>query len=368
MWARIFALTIKEFLTVMRDPKSRLMIILPPIIQLLIFSYAATFDLNNIAYAVYNEDPGFASRELLSHFDGTPTFYLKKNITNNAEIAPFINNRDGLLVIRIDQQFTRNLLAHRPGQVQVIVDGRNSNTATIALNYVNAIISNFSGEWAKKYHWQAPPAQLITQAWFNPNLLSQWFIVPGIVATLMLIITLIVTGLSVAREREQGTFDQLLVTPLNPFEILIGKSIPGVVIGFCEGLFIALVAVFWFHIPFTGNILTLAFAMLLYLLSAIGVGLMISSLAVTQQQGLLGVFLFLVPSVILSGFATPIANMPPIVQDLTLINPLRYFLIIVRGIFLQGDGFFNLLPVLWPLALIAFVSMSAAAWLFRHRV
>lgn len=368
MLARVWALVIKEFLAILRDKKSRFVLVGPPLIQLLVFGYAATFDLNHIPYAVYNQDSGFASRELLGYFQGSPAFRRVATITREEQIAPLIDNEKVLLVIQIGPRFTEDLLRHRPAPVQILIDGRNSNTATLALNYVNTVLLRFDQRWADDYHWGSPPAQLLVRAWFNPNLLSRWFIVPGIVALLMLVVTLLVTGLSVAREREQGTFDQLLVTPMTPAEILLGKALPGILIGASEGGFIALVAVFWFGVPFVGSILALALGMLLFLLAAVGIGLMISSLAVTQQQGLLGAFLFLVPAIILSGFATPIANMPEFVQDLTLANPMRYFLVVVRGVFLQGDTLSDLWSQYLPMAIIAAMSMLCAAWLFRHRM
>lgn len=368
MLARIWALVIKEFLALLRDKTSRFVLIGPPIIQLVVFGYAATFDLNHITYAVYNEDPGFASRELLGRFTGSQAFQQVATIQNEGQIAPLIDQEKALLVLHIGPHFTRDLLLHHPAQVQVIIDGRNSNTATLALNYVNSVLIAFDQHWAAEHGWGKPPAQLDIRAWFNPNLLSRWFIVPGIVALLTLVVTLLVTGLSVAREREMGTFDQLLVTPMRPGEILLGKSLPGFIIGGLEGAFIAVVAVFWFGVPFIGSILALGLGMFLFLLAAVGIGLMISSLAVTQQQGLLGVFLFLVPAIILSGFATPIANMPPLVQDLTTLNPMRYFLVIVRGVFLEGDGIHDLWTQYWPLAVIGLSSMAAATWLFRHRM
>lgn len=368
MWGRIFALVRKEFLALLRDKKSRTVLIGPPLIQLLVFGYAATFNLSHIPYGVYNQDNGSASRQFLGRFTGSSAFRQVATLRSDRQIAPLINNKVALLVLHIGPHFTRDLLLHRPAHVQVIIDGRNSNSATLALTYVNSIILAFNQHWAATHGWQAPPAQLAVRAWFNPNLRSRWFIVPGIVALLTLVVTLLVTGLSVAREREMGTFDQLLVTPMRPGEILVGKALPGFVIGGLEGSMIAVVAVLWFHVPFTGSVAALALGLFFFLLSAIGVGLMISSLAVTQQQGVLGVFLFLVPAIILSGFATPIANMPRAVQILTYINPMRYFLIIVRGIFLEGDGMAALWPQYWPLVLIGLVSMVTATWLFRHRM
>ena len=368
MFARVVALVIKELLMLLRDKASRAVLIGPPLIQLLVFGYAASFDLNHIPYAVYNEDSGYASRELIARFSGTDTFRQVATITHDAQIAPLIDNKEALLVLHIGPHFTRDLLRHQPATVQLLVDGRDSNTASLALNDANSVLFGFNEQWAAQHGWRGPPARLEIRSWFNPNLLSRWFILPGIVALLTLVVTLLVTGLSVAREREMGTFDQLLVTPLRPVEILLGKALPGFIIGGLEAAFIAIVTILWFGVPFVGSVLALGIGLFFFLLAATGIGLMISSIAVTQQQGLLGVFMFLVPSIILSGFATPIANMPEAVQLLTYINPMRYFLIITRGVYLEGYGVSDLLPQYWPLALIGVVSMAFAAWLFRHRM
>jgi len=272
------------------------------------------------------------------------------------------------MVLHISPRFSDDLAAGESASLQVIVDGRNSNTALLALNYVRNVLLDFSAEWAHQQQRPPPPAILVTRAWYNSNLVSQWFIVPGIIGLLTLVVSLLVTALSVAREREEGTFDQLLVTPLRPVEILVGKSVPGLIIGLVESTFIILVTIWWFEVPLRGHLGVLYLGLFLFLLANIGIGLMISSLAVTQQQGLLGAFLFLVPAVILSGFATPIANMPEAVQYLTLINPMRYFLIIVRGVFLEGAGFELLAAQYWPMAVIALLSLSSAGWLFRRRM
>lgn len=344
------------------------MVFIPPLVQLLVFGYAATFDLKNVPFAVYNEDRGSASREMLARFRGSGHFTEVAVLRNDREIAPLINRKDALLVIRIGPAFSRNILKNGTGTVQVILDGRNSNTALLAMNYVRTIVNEFNRTWSERSGRRMPPAHLVTRAWFNPNLESRWFIVPGIVGLLTLVVTTLVTALSVAREREQGTFDQLLVTPIRPVEIIMGKTLPGFFIGIAEATIIILATVFWFDIPLRGNILTLYTGIVLFILSAIGIGLMISSLAVTQQQGLLGAFLFLVPAVILSGFTTPIANMPPMLQDLTLLNPLRYFMVILRGVFLEGAPFHRLIDQFWPMAVIGMANLTIAGWLFRHRL
>ena len=368
MWRHILALMKKEFLAILKDKKSRFVLIGPPIIQLLVFGYAATYDLSRVPFAVYNEDQGAAARDLLAGLRLSPTFHEVARITRDDEIAPLINSKQALLLIHIGPDFSRNLAQGTPAPLQVIVDGRNSNTAMIALNYIQSIVNAFNQEWAAAQGLGAPRAYLVTRAWFNPNLESRWFIVPGIIGLLTLVVTMLVTALSVAREREQGTFDQLLVTPMRPVEIVLGKALPGFIIGFAEATLIILVAVYWFHVPLRGQLSTLYTGLFLFLLSAIGVGLMISSISVTQQQGLLGAFLFLVPSIILSGFTTPIANMPRAVQYLTYVNPLRYFMVVLREVFLQGTPFSLLIHQFWPMALIGIVNLSLAGWLFRHRM
>lgn len=369
MWAMIQALLIKEFLALVRDRKSRFILIGPPVIQLFVFSYAATFDLSHIPIAIYNEDRSLASRDFIERFTAAPAFTEVLTITRQEQIAPALDEKKVLAVLHLGPHFSRDLyLGRQPAVAQILIDGRDSNTALIALNYMQSIVAAFNLDWAQRHNLPLPPAQLEIRAWFNPNLESQWFIVSGIVGLLTLVVTIVVTALSIAREREQGTFDQLLVTPLTPFRILVGKSLPAMIIGILEASFIIFMAVFWFELPMIGSLAALYLGVVLFVLSVIGIGLMISSLSVTQQQSLLGTFLFIVPAVILSGFATPIANMPQWVQQLTLLNPLRYFLIIVRGVFLEGLTVDALISQYWPLAVIGAVTLSCASWLFRRRM
>ncbi|MBU6441579.1 MAG: ABC transporter permease [Betaproteobacteria bacterium] len=365
--ARVWALMRKEFLALLRDRASRAVLIGPPLVQLMVFGYAATFDLNRVPYAVFDQDGGLAARQLLARFDGSGEFRRVATLHAQAQVRQALDDRRALLVLRVGPGFSRDLLSGRGARLQVLVDGRDSNTAAIVQGDVSGIVQAFNREWGDAHGWPRAGAQLRMRAWFNPNLQSRWFIVPGIVALLMLVITLLVTGLSVARERELGTFDQLLVTPMGTGEMLLGKAVPGVIIGALEGCVTVVLAVYWFHVPFTGSVAALALGMLLFLGAAVGVGLMISSMARTQQQGLLGVFLFMVPAVILSGFATPIANMPRPVQWLTLLDPVRYFLVIDRSVFLQGAGLRELSGQYAALALIGAFGMAGAAWLFRHR-
>ena len=368
MLERILALVIKEFLALLKDKRARFVLIGPPLVQLIVFGYAATFDLRNVPFAVYNEDRGSASRELLAAFDGSPSFTRVAQIANEDEIAPLIDSKRVLMVVHAGPHFSADLLSGRPAPLQVIVDGRNSNTAMLTINDARGIIDDFNREWAASHGGNLPPSHIETRAWFNTNLESRWFFVPGIVGILTLLLTMLVTALSVAREREQGTFDQLLVTPLRPVEILIGKTLPGFLIGLAVASVITLAAVYWFKVPLLGSLLTLYTGISLFLLSGVGVGLMISSFAVTQQQGLLGAFIFMVPSITLSGFATPIRNMPQLVQGITLLNPMRYFLVVLRGVFLEGTPFHLLIHQFWPMALIGVTAFSIAGWLFRNRM
>jgi ABC-2 type transport system permease protein len=368
MWSRIRALVGKEFLAVWKDKKSRGVIIGPPLLQLLVFGYAATFDVNRVATAIYNEDSGLPAHDLVGGFEGSPTFDVVAQLSRDSDIRKVIDPKQASLVVHIGPTFSRDLLAGRPAEVQLIVDGRESNTASIILGYANRVVEEFNSEWLAANGEPLPPAQLVMRAWFNPNLESQWFIVPGIVALLTLVVTTVVTALTVAREREVGTFEQLLVTPYRPFEILVGKAVPAMVIGIAEGTLIIIVGVFWFGVPLRGDLALLYGALFLYILAVSGVGLAISSISRTQQQGILGAFLFVVPAVILSGFATPIANMPPLIQTLTLANPMRHFLVVVRGTFLEGLPPNLISAHLWPMALIAAVTLTGAGWMFRRRL
>ncbi|CAL1240430.1 ABC transporter permease [Candidatus Methylocalor cossyra] len=364
----ILGLVRKEFLTLFKDKRSRFVLVVPPFLQLLVFGYAGTFDLNQVPVAIYNEDTGSAGRELVARFTGTRAFREVGRITRQDQIARVIDRKEALLVLHLGRDFSRDLARRRPAQVQIVVDGRNSNTAMIALNYAETIIAAFNRDYAARQGLPEPPARLNVRAWFNPNLVSRWFIVPGIIGLLILVVTMLVTAMSVAREREQGTFDQLLVTPFTPLEILIGKALPGFLVGLAESSLIVLVAVYWFRVPFVGEPGALYLGIVLFLLATVGVGVMISSLAATQQQGMLGAFLFIVPSTILSGFATPIANMPELVQELTRLIPLRYFLVIVRGVMLEGIPPALLWDQYWPMGLIGLASLGLSAWLFRRRL
>jgi pyoluteorin transport system permease protein len=362
---RILALIHKELLAILKDPRSRVSLFLPPVLQCLIFGYAATYDLSNVPYAVLDQDRSAASYELLASLDGSGVFHRVAQLHNQTDIKPAIDQETALLVIVIGQDFQRRLEAGLPANVQVIADGRNSNTAGTALGYVGAIVDSFNANWAASHGAPPPPLQVTMRAWYNANLETRWYMIPALIGTLTFLQTLLLTAMSVAREREQGTFDQLLVTPFRPFEIMVGKAVPSVLIGLIQASLILLVAQLWFRIPFVGSYLTLYAGLLLFLMAAVGMGLMLSAVVATMQQAMLYAFVIMMPFALLSGLTTPLSNMPEVFQDFTLLNPLRYAIDIAHRVYLEGAGLHQLMPDLWPMAIIATVTLSSAAWLFR---
>ncbi len=365
---RIAALTRKELLAVLKDRRSRLSLLIPPVVQALIFGYAATYDLNHVTYAALDQDHSSASRQLLAGLDGSGVFERVADLQRASEIKSLINTRRALLVVQIDQQFERRLLNGQSADVQIIADGRNSTTAGTAMTYILSIVEQFNSNWGRDHGIGPPPLQIVARAWYNPNLETRWFMSPGMIGTLTLIQTMMLTAMSVAREREQGTFDQLLVTPFRPFEIMAGKAMPSLVVGAIQAGGVLLVAQLWFRIPFAGAYATLYTGLLMFLLAAIGIGLLVSAVAATMQQALLYSMLMIMPFSLLSGLTTPISSMPRAVQYLTAINPLRYAIDITRRVYLEGVGLDLLIPDLWPLALIAALTLTAASWMFSHRM
>ncbi len=365
---RIGMLIYKEILAVWRDKKSRTVLIIPPLMQLLIFSFAATLDVDNVSIGIVNRDSGHEAIELIESFKGSPTFKNIHFLQGMQEIGPFIDNQHGVMVLAIDEQFSRNLLAKKPATVQLILDGRKSNSAQIVAGYATSMLDTFNTNYAKRSGITLQNSAIDARNWFNPNLIYYWFNVPNLSGVLTMLIGLVVTALSVARERELGTFDQLLVSPLLPIEIIIGKMVPAIVIGLCEGSIIVLAALFFFQIPMAGSFLLLYLSMFVFISSVIGIGLFISSLCSTQQQAILGTYVFMSPAVLLSGFATPIENMPDWLQTVTYANPLRYYLIIAKGVFLKAMPFSIAIHHLWPMALIALINVSLATWLFKKRI
>jgi ABC-2 type transport system permease protein len=365
---RILALIRKEILAVLKDTRTRNMLLIQPVLQCLLFGYAATFDLNNVPYAVLDRDRSEASSALLAKLDGSGLFHRVANVSEADQVKRLIDNQTVLLVLQIPPDFQRRLSAGESAPVQVIADGRNSNTAGAALGYVGEAFNSFNADWASDHGLAPPPITVSPRAWYNANLETRWNLIPALVGTITLMSTLMLSALSVAREREEGTFDQLLVTPFRPVEIMIGKAIPAMMIGLVQATNALLVAQLWFRIPFAGSYLTLYIGLILFLLAAVGIGLFVSSIAATMQQAMLFAFVTIMPFSLLSGLTTPISSMPQVMQDFTLINPLRYAIDLVHRVYLQGAGLEQLLPDLWPMAIIAAVTLSAAAWMFRNRL
>ncbi len=365
---RVLSLIRKELLAILKDPKSRASVIVPPILQCLIFGYAASYDLNHVPFAVIDQDRSFASHQLIAHFDGSPVFTQVATLSDPRKLAAMINSRQVLLALDIQDGFARQLAMGQTASVQIIADGRDSNTAEVATSYAAAIINGFNAQWRQDHGLPASQPLVVTRAWFNPNLQTRWSMIPGLIGTITLIQTMMLAAMSVAREREQGTFDQLLVTPIRPVEIMIGKAIPAMLVGIFQATNILLVAQLWFRIPFAGSFAILYMGLILFVLAAVGLGIFLSSIAMTMQQAMLYGMVVIMPATLLSGLSTPISNMPQSLQLVTYANPLRYAIQIAQRVYLEGVGVSELLPYLWPMAVIAMVTLSIATWMFRHRV
>ena len=369
MFSRIRALVIKELLSVFRDRRSRLALIVPPVLQLLLFSFTGTQEVKNIDLAVQNADSGQASHEIVQRFAGSRNFRTVRFVNSEAAMRCAIDRQEVIVGVRFLPDFSERLLRGDNPRIQVLLDGRRSNAAQIVNSYVSSIIQQFSDEQRAPASVVAAgaPVTVLTRSWFNPNLEYIWFTVPSLVVIITVLISLNVTSMSIAREREMGTFDQLLVSPLRPLEIMLGKTVPAFGLALVEATLFIAVAVFIFHIPFHGSLALLYVALTIFITSVVGIGLFISALSATQQQALLGTFSFMVPGLLMSGYASPIENMPAWLQFFTYANPLRYMMIIVRGVFLKAMPAQEVLAQTWPMLVIAAVTISVATWFFRHR-
>ncbi|MBS0629370.1 MAG: ABC transporter permease [Verrucomicrobia bacterium] len=366
MLRRVLELIWKELLAVMRDRKSRASILFPPVLYLVIFAPAATLDVKNVPIGILNRDRGAESIELVQRFQGTPFFNRIVFLKGEEQIGPFIDTQKGVLVVSIDQQFSRNLNENLPAQVQLILDGRKSNTAQILSGYATAIIQQFNADFSAKAQIPQQNVQLFPRFWYNPNALYVWYNIPCLVCTLTMLACLVVTTQTVARERELGTFDQLLVSPLTAREMVIGKTVPGILVGIVEGIFLLVLGSLIFDVPFRGSMALFLLSQFVFVTAISGIGLFISSLCYTQQQAMLGTFIFMVPSVLLVGFATPIENMPKWLQPVSYLMPMRYMLINSKGIFLKAMPAAQVLQNVWPMALIAICNLSLAGTFFRR--
>lgn len=365
---RILILCRKELLSIMKDPRNRIVLFAPIVMQTLLFGYAATFDLDRVPLAVLDQDGSGASRDLIAALVGGGIFEETQRLSMPAQIAEVIDKKRALVVLHIGPTFELDLLAGRIASIQVVMDGRNSNTAATAGGYVSAVVERFNAQWREARGVHFAPLTVESRAWYNENLETRWYMIPSLVAALSMLQTLLLTGLSVAREREQGTFDQLLVTPLRPGEIMVGKAVPPILVGLIQASLVLAIAIFWFGIPFAGSYVTLYVALLIFTIASVGIGLAVSAYSANMQQAMLFSFVLLMPMMLLSGLASPVKNMPDVLQVITLANPLRHAIEAVHRVYLEGAGIMTIFNNLWPLAVIGTVTLPSAAWLFRHRL
>ena len=366
---RIKTLIIKEILAVLRDKKSRFMLILPPLVQLIILSHAATLDVTNISLAVYNQDSGWYSHELVQRIKGSPYFLHVYEFKNPQEAKRALDTQKVIVSLNFQPNFSRLVAGGQSAPLQVVLDGRKSNASQIVLGYLTLILQEFNVDIL---HYQgveiAHPIDIEFRSFFNPNIDYIYFTVPSLVAILSMMLALTLTSLSVSRERENGTFDQLLVSPLQPWQILIGKMMPAMIISIVESTLLMILAVLLFSVPFKGSLVLLYLSMIVFLFSIVGIGLFISSVSHTQQQSILGSFVFMTPVMLLSGYATPIENMPTWLQPFTNLLPIKHFFIIIKGIFLKNIPASEVWLHTWPMALIALFTLSVAGWMFKRRL
>jgi len=372
MFERLTVMLMKEFLELRRDPWAIFRLVVPLLIQVIVLGYAATFTVYHVATVVLDLDRSQASRELVSHFVATGRFPIVDVAENDAQVTRDIDSGRTVVAIVIHAGFARDLLNGRTAPLEVAVDGTNSNTALIALGYVSQIVAQFQADqvaraWPVSAGAAAPAISVTLQQrpWFNEGLEDRWFFIPGVIGTLTLIQVISLTAFAVVREREVGTLEQIMVSPIRPFEFILGKTIPFFLIGLGNVALVTAFGVLWFGIPFVGNPLVMLLGASLFLLAALGLGLLVSTMSRTQQQAFALSFFLINPFFILSGFAFPIAAMPRVLQWFTLINPLRYFLVVIRSVFLKGVGVAELWPDLLAMALIAAALLTLSVLRFR---
>lgn len=368
MFARILALVIKELLAILRDKRGRMTLIIPPLMQLFIIAHAATLEVKNISLCVFNIDSGWYSYELIERLKGSRYFTHVYQVHSQSKLEESINDQKAIAALVIQDNFSQKLASGMSPSLQIILDGRRSNSAQIVQGYILRIIQNFNDEIRARQNSNLGQPTVIFRSWFNPNLDYTLYTVPCLVGILSMILGMMVTSLSVAREREMGTFDQLLVSPLSSWEILAGKMLPALIIGITESSLIMIIAMIAFSIPFHGSLWLFYFSMIIFITSIVGVGLFISSLSQTQQQAILGTFVFMMPTMLLSGFATPIENMPAWLQPVTWFIPISHFFVIIKGIFLKDMSAIEVFSNTWPMALIAVITLSLAGWMFKKRL
>ena len=371
MFERAVAILIKEFKQIFRDPRMKTVIFITPLVQIILFGYAANKDINYVPTAIFDRDNSVESRELLRRFTYSKYFVPKYYINSSLEQNSVLDRGDASVVIRIDRGFGRDLNANKDAAIQLAFDGTDSNTAMIVMGYANTIIGDYYYEILKKEAdmmgriGEVPQIDLRDKAWFNGNLVSTNYYLPGVIATIVTMMSLLLTSMAIVKEKEIGTMEQLIVSPIRPVDLILGKLLPFAVIALVQITLVTILGVLWFHIPLRGNLFLLLFSTCIYLFTTLGIGLFISTVSSTQQEAMMSVFLFYMPTVLLSGFAYPISNMPAIIQWFTFLNPLRYFMVVIRSIFLKGIG----LEILWvqlvPLFVIGLIVISISTLKFR---
>jgi ABC-2 type transport system permease protein len=334
--------------------------------QLLVFSFAATLEVKHIDIAIFNEDAGRWGYEVTQRLSRSYFVRSVSTTKSQAENERLLTQGDVLATLHIPPDFSRRLASERPASIQTVLDGRSANASQIAFGYMQMVLTGLNAEL--HFDEGMVPERVALRHWFNPNLTYQWFIVPSLGGTLVMFVTLMIASLSIARERELGTFDQLMVSPCTPAEIIFAKIVPAVLMGLILGIIMLIAGIFLFQVPFHGSLLLLIACLLLFILSIVGLGLMISSICETQQQAILGTFTVGVPAVLVSGFATPVENMPQALQWIAEAIPLKHYLIIVQGSFLKALPPEDILMNAWPLALIATVTLFASILFVRSRL
>ena len=369
-WRRIREVARKELRQTLRDPRAARIIFLAPIIQLLLFGYAVTTDIRDTPTMIHDQDHSAASRELVQAVTASGYFRIAGYAARAGDLVEALDHGRAVAALEIPRGFSSDLAAGRQAKVQVLVDGTSSNTALVAQNYLAQIVRRFGMEHsaARQAQGALPGVDLRPRAWYNPNLESRVYNVPGVVGNLMMLMSLLLTALAVVRERELGTLEQLMVSPLKPAELIIGKTMPVIVIAFIDLLIITTVAVLWFRIPMRGSFPLLCFASLLYIICGLGIGLLISTVSKTQQEAFLTMFLFFLPAIIFSGLLYPVENMPRVFQYVTLADPIRYYVAVVRAIFLKGATLATLWSQLAVLAVMGVAVLGFATTRFHKTI
>jgi ABC-2 type transport system permease protein len=373
MLGRLKQMLIKELIQVFRDKRTRFILIIPPILQMMVFGYAANYEIRHVPTVVLDLDHSQESRELVSRFTSSPYFDVQRQLTDSRQLEDLIEQGDATIGLEIDAGFAAKLRSGQTAPLQVIVDATNSNTALIASGYISQIALAFAHEYQMDRIYRIAPqllevmpsVQLAPRPWYNPDLSSRWFFVPGIIGSLTLVLVVTLTAFAVVREREIGTLEQIMVTPIRPAEFILGKTLPFFLIGFFDVTLIAVVGSLWFQVPFRGNVAVLALGAVLFLFCMLGVGLLISTISATQQQAMVTSFFFIMPAITFSGFGFPISTMPHWMQIFSYAIPLRYFLVVIRGTYLKGAGMDILWPQMAAMAGLGVVLLTAAVLRFH---